>query len=76
MIKLDWYQDLPSGNSNFSFDTIGQKSLFLHEYIHFLQEISTAYGRMKTSCMLMGALQRSHLLRMSFRSGKLDILTY
>lgn len=65
MIKLDWYQDLPSGNSNFSFDTIGQKSLFLHEYIHFLQEISTAYGRMKTSCMLMGALQRSHQLRMS-----------
>lgn len=65
MIKLDWEQDLPQGSETLIFDTKGKESLFIHEYIHFLQEISTAYGRMKTSCMLMGSLQRSHQLRQS-----------
>lgn len=68
MIKLDWEQELPDGNSSLSFDTKGKESLFIHEYIHFLQEISTAYGRMKTSCMLMSSLQRSHQIRQSAKT--------
>lgn len=65
MIKLDWEQDLTEGCTPLLFETKGKESLFIHEYIHFLQEISTAYGRMKTSCMLMGSLQRSHQIRQS-----------
>lgn len=65
MIKLDWEQSLPEGSASMVFETKGKESLFIHEYIHFLQEISTAYGRMKTSCMLMGSLQRSHQIRQS-----------
>lgn len=68
IIKLDWDQEMPKGNTYLDFDTPALQSLFIHEYIHFLQEISTAYGRMKTSCMLMSALQRSHQMRIANES--------
>ena len=46
--------DLPIDLNNFIYNlNDNQYSLYLHEYMHFLQDISTAYGLMKFSNILL-----------------------
>lgn len=43
----------------------GQKAMYLHEYTHFLQDISTRYGLMKAGSIFAYASQVAHCIRLS-----------
>src|SRR5664280_2340035 len=52
----------------------GPKSTFFHEYIHFLQDVSTTYGLMN-ACIVVTKMKfgNNHILRMSGNTFKVPI---
>lgn len=63
ILRLDLPIDLHAENDEVFTDTY-RMSLFVHEYIHFLQDISTRYGLMKASNFYMSTKVMAQTIRM------------
>lgn len=66
VIRLDGYVDFDNFEEALN-DNPQLHSLFLHEYIHFLQDVTTRYGIMKAANIYGYTSQVAHVIRMSNR---------
>lgn len=64
VIRLDGYVELDNFDEVLS-DNPTLSSLFLHEYIHYLQDVTTRYGIMKAANIYGYTSQVAHVIRMS-----------
>lgn len=62
ILRLDLPIELNSENDEV-YQNVHRMSLFVHEYIHFLQDISTRYGLMKASNYYSSTKAIAHTIR-------------